>query len=281
MDGGYSGYSAPTDFNSDGGFIQGSSSQGNSSGAAFDAKKHLVPCTIKQLVDSAPALQDGTNICGNLNLTNVSIVGVVRTITDKDSFSVLTIEDGSGQIEFRIYHNTQPAEADGDSDMGMGDFDNNTNSSDDNKKEQYTVGEYVKVYATPRLIGDTLGLQYVVVQRINSYNEVVAHLLNAAKVYMISEGKINENGEKTNGGLKPDGSNNTGNSLFLQDDDQTPGQKIITLLHESKGSFPNGIPLRFISEKLGMSLDEVRDTTQNFIDEGLCYTTLEDHVELT
>ncbi|KAL6950976.1 hypothetical protein ACO0QE_000261 [Hanseniaspora vineae] len=279
MDGGYSGYSAPTDFNNDGGFIQGNSSQA-STGAAFDAKKHLVPCTIKQLVDAAPALQDGNNISGNLNLTNVSIVGVVRTITDKDAFSVLTIEDGSGQIEFRIYHNTQPAEADGDSDMGMGDFDNNS-STDDNKKEQYTVGEYVKVYATPRLIGDSLGLQYVVVQRINSYNEVVAHLLNAAKVYMIAEGKLTANGEGATGGLKNEGNSNTGNSLFLQDDDQTPGQRIITLLHESKGSFPNGIPLRFISEKLGMSLDEVRDTTQNFIDEGLCYTTLEDHVELT
>ncbi|KAL3233130.1 Ribosome-associated molecular chaperone SSB2 [Nakaseomyces bracarensis] len=258
-----------------GGFENPSDSRPNTmdSGAGGSNTNTLTPVTIKQILDSQQAIQDGPFVTHNQELHHVCFVGVVRNITDHTSNIFLTLEDGTGQIEVRKWSDDTSDVAQGnDGDDGFGD----SKSGASQIAQQYQIGTYVKVFGALKEFGGKKNIQYAVIKNVESFNDVIAHHLEAIKCHAIANGKMQGTSTSTSSAAE-------GQSLFVSEDDgnnKNPLQRILEFCKQQcigKDANTFAVPIPLISQSLDIDETTVRNCCTTLTEQGFIYPTLDDN----
>lgn len=270
-----------------GGFETNHESRTNTSDSSTTKMSTCVPVTIKQILESTQEIQDGPFVSHGQELLYVSFVGVIRNITDHTSNIVVTVEDGTGQLEVRKWSdNVNDINAASDS------LDSNSNNNSNNQgssqiAQQYQIGTYVKVHGALKDFGGKKNIQYSVITNINSFNEVLTHHLEAIKWHAIATGKLPNPSNQS-----PD---NNGQSLFVKDTDSShninnsnnttnnstanASNAILEFCRkECAGKDANqfAVPIQLMVQSLNLDEGVVRECCTTLTEQGFIYPTFDD-----
>lgn len=266
---------------SGGGFETNHESRTSTSDSFTTKMPTCVPVTIKQILESTQEIQDGPFVSHGQELVYVSFVGVIRNITDHTSNIVVTVEDGTGQLEVRKWSdNVNDINAASDS------LDSNNNNANDHASsqiaQQYQIGTYVKVHGALKDFGGKKNIQYSVITNINSFNEVLTHHLEAIKWHAIAIGKLpNSNNQDSN----------NGQSLFVKDTDSghntnngasntaNAANAILEFCRkECAGKDANqfAVPIQLMVQSLNLDESVVRECCTTLTEQGFIYPTFDD-----
>lgn len=264
-----------------GGFDVNASRTGTSDSQTVSKPNTLLPVTIKQIMTSIQDLQDGPFISHGLELNSVSLVGVVRSVADFTTNVVVTIEDGTGQMEIKMWGtNNIDQDKEGETDVVQHDTDSMQTSA---LAEQYTVGTYVKCYGALKEFQNMRNIQYAVMKPVDSFNEVIAHHLEAIKWQARALGKFASADDDTN-----INTNSTGQSLFVKDNDNVASdnsngspldriRKFIAQQCVNKDSNSFAVPVPLIVQSLNIDEETVRQCCNNLTDQGFIYPTFDEN----
>lgn len=249
-----------------GGFDQSDPNQSSRPTSSGQNSNTLTPVTIKQIQSAKQQIQDGPYVFMGQELHHVSFIGVIRNVTDNTSNVTLTVEDGTGQIEFRKWTNDS-------NDMAHASED----GADYNSQvaQEYSVGKYIKVYASLREFSGKMNVQYAVVKNIDSFNEVIAHHLEAMKSFAVINGSMNS----ANGAA---GQTSATNGLFVQDNEppKSATEQVLDFIRAQcagKDSNSFSVPTKLISQSLNMLEDDVRMYCQTLTEQGYIYPTFDEY----
>lgn len=254
-----------------GGFENSESRPNSGESSGSNNRSHtLTPVTIKQILESQQQVQDGPFVMHNQELHRVCFVGVVRNITDNTSNINVTVEDGTGQVDIKKWSEDA-------NDMAMSQEGKGSKNSSQ-VAQQYHVGGYVKVFGALQEFGGKRYVQYAVIKNIASFNDVLAHHLEAIKCYAIANGKLAGSSVEKNEG--EDG----GRSLFVKDaetnDSGNPLQKILAYCRkqcEGKDANSFAVPIPLISQSLNVDENTARDCCTTLTEQGFIYPTFDDN----
>ena len=274
----YTEYSAVTG----GGFDQGGDSRpstGESAGG--NRTSTLTPVTIKQINNSTQAIQDGPFVSHGQELHHVVFVGVVRNITDHTANIFVTLEDGTGQIEVRKW-------SEDSNDLSSSQGDNAPAAGSSQIAQQFQIGSYVKVYGALKEFGGKKNIQYAVIKNIESFNDVLAHHLDAIKWHAVATGKIPDpstTGDSTSVPTSSgDANNGDGKSRFVNDANNNnnggdPAQRILNFCKqqcEGKDASSFAVPIQLICQTLNVDDTTARQCCVQLTEQGFVYPTFDD-----
>lgn len=141
----------------------------------FKGENSYRPLTIK-LVKKAEIRgdDDSVSFIDNKKVTDMTVIGVVRSITRHESFVTYTIEDGSGAIDAVEWTKNDTR---GENSM----FDESTIS----------VDNYVRVSGRIRFLqGKVQNISALKISLVTDLNEITYHLLDAIKIHLSIEGEL-------------------------------------------------------------------------------------------
>lgn len=251
-----------------GGFDHTDIDNSKPSSAGTQSTSTLVPITIKQILNAKQTIQDGPYTVNNLELNHICFVGVVRNVVDHTANITLTVEDGTGQIEFKKWSNDLQ-------DLAQADHgENDTYSSQ--AAQEYQIGTYVKIFASLREFGGKMNIQFAVVKNIESFNQVISHHLEAMRCYAVANGLLPSSSNESQ-----DGKSGNNQNLFVQDTEEpkTNLEKILDFCRQQcagKDSNSFSVHTKLISQSLGLLEDDVRMYCQTLTEQGFIYPTFDE-----
>lgn len=207
----------------------------NASQRTQQTRSTLSPVTIKQINDATQEIADGEFQVNNVTLNMVSFVGVVRKVDGSTSAHNITIEDGTGSVEVRKWVDEKI-----------------TTAAQETEKYQALENKYVYVTGSLKEFNLKKNVQHAVFREITDHNEVLYHMLYAISNHLEAQGLLKLGAAKTEPGLFVAGA-----AEDVQGGDVL--DKIMALIAENTPSMPEGVPARWISDNLGISVDEVKD----------------------
>ncbi|OBZ81776.1 Replication factor A protein 2 [Choanephora cucurbitarum] len=236
----YSAHSNP------GGYVESSfDGSGNSGGYTRKpmGEQTLRPLTVKQ-IKNAEVPQENTFRIDSADVTQMTIVGVIRNIQELATNYVYTIEDGTGAIDVRKW------------------VDQNETPEDADARRELTVDTYVRVNGRLNHFSNRTTVVAHTVRPIIDFNETTYHFLDAIRTHLLF----------TKDSVKSDPMNidqpSRGNDI----------QSRVNVAIKSFEDSPDGATVDQICFKLkGLHTEaEVRETLEILIQEGQCYTTIDD-----
>ncbi|AET37792.1 Rfa2p Ecym_2034 [Eremothecium cymbalariae DBVPG len=264
---------------SGGGFDNSQASAGKPNSAGGQTTATLTPVTIKQILEAKQFVQDGPYVVNNIELHNICFVGVVRNVVDHTANVNVTVEDGTGQLEFRQWSNDQK-DIERASQGEKGEYNSEVS-------QQFQIGSYVKVFATLREFGGKMNIQYALVKPIENFNEVIAHHLSAIKCYALANGKLAHPTSAVGTGTST-GQESNAQSLFVQDNDfsnaKPATQRILDFCRDQcrdKDANTFSVHTKLIAQSLGMLEDDVRMHCQTLTEQGFIYPTFDENSYFT
>ncbi|TGJ81588.1 hypothetical protein E0Z10_g7180 [Xylaria hypoxylon] len=258
----YGGYSTTAGGGDDaGGFVAGGWGGGSQGGSQSGPKpindESLRPVTIKQIIDAEPAYAgDASFRIDGQDVKQVTIVGMVRTISQQTTNITYKIDDGTGAIEVKQWLDA--------------DKQDSAEAAPVFKEEDYVrVWGRLKSFSNKRHIGAH------VIKPVRDFNEVNYHLLEATYVHLYFT-----RGPPQAGGAAAGGDNN--DSMFVDDgnDSRNRGygakaKKMYDYLLRS-GNPGEGIHMQVIAREAGMSIQDVMEGAEELQSHGTIYTTMDD-----
>ncbi|KAH7030808.1 replication protein A 32 kDa subunit [Microdochium trichocladiopsis] len=240
--------------------MYGGSQGGSQGGQKNFADESLRPVTIKQIIDAEQgAPEDPFRIDGQ-EVTQVTFVGMVRSISPQTTNITYKIDDGTGIIEVKQWL---------DSDK----------QDEASSKADIPLDSYVRVWGRVR----NFNRRHVgahVIKPVQDFNEVNYHLLEATYVHLFF----------TKGGLPSAGGANGsgGDSMFVDNDSygnsggnaslagmSANARKMFQWLQNAEGG-NEGVNLHMIAQGARMSVPDVMAASEELIGPGLIYTTVDD-----
>ncbi|QEU62797.1 Rfa2 [Kluyveromyces lactis] len=214
-------------------------------------------------------IQDGPYVIMGQELHHVSFVGVIRNVADNTSNVTLTVEDGTGQIEFRKWTNDS-------NDMSHASQEDQNGDYNSQVAQDYSVGKYIKVYASLREFSGKMNVQYAVVKHIDSFNEILAHHLEVIKAFAVANGNLSVDSTAA-----VNGANAETNSLFVQDNEppKSATEKVLDFIRAQcagKDSNSFSVQTKLIAQSLNMIEDDVRMYCQTLTEQGYIYPTFDE-----
>ncbi|AEY96041.1 FADL176Wp [Eremothecium gossypii FDAG1] len=259
-----------------GGGFDSQASAGRPGSTGGQSTATLTPVTIKQILEAKQQVQDGPYVVHSMELHNICFVGVVRNVVDNTANVNVTVEDGTGQIEFRQWSNDQK-------DMERA-SQGETAEYNSELSQQFQIGNYVKVFATLREFGGKMNIQYALVKPVENFNEVLAHHLAAIKCYALANGRLAPPAAPFNAAAGAQG----GQSLFVQDNDYNSAkpatQRILDFCRDQckdKDANTFSVHTKFIAQSLSMLEDDVRMHCQTLTEQGFIYPTFDENSYFT
>ncbi|CAO1627758.1 unnamed protein product [Jaminaea pallidilutea] len=144
-----------------GGFMAGS--QGDSpSGRGTSAKQTLRPLTIRQIRNAEQPHPDADFRVDGQDIGQVTVVAIVRAISKGTTNVSYSVEDGTDTIEVRQWHD----------------------SSAEETTAEIQVNQYVRILGTIRTFQSKRSISAGHMRRVDSYNEVLYHKLEAVIVHL-------------------------------------------------------------------------------------------------
>ncbi|ETS82971.1 hypothetical protein PFICI_04847 [Pestalotiopsis fici W106-1] len=259
-----SGYGANGGDNA-GGFFGGSQGGSQSGGKGF-GEETLRPVTIKQIIDANQAYPDGPFRIDDLDVTQVTFVGMVRNASEQTTNITYQIDDGTGIIEVKQWLD-----------------------ADKENKPSHELMEYVRVYGRLKSFNNKRHVGAHAVRACTDYNEVSYHLLEATYVHLsFTKGAPGGNG-MTNG----DGNAGDDDSMFVDGGNDQKGtdangeiasklrmcsqkaQRFFQYLNTSDHG-AEGIHIHDIASATKMSIADAQAAADELIGPGMIFTTTDD-----
>ncbi|KAF3767405.1 replication protein A, subunit RPA32 [Cryphonectria parasitica EP155] len=255
-----------------GGFVYGGSqpgSQGAQGGQKGFADESLRPVTIKQLLDLEEAYPGADFQIDGHQITQVTIVGQVRSINPQPTNITYRLDDGTGTIDVKKWVDADKQE---DADP------------------KYELDQYVRVWGRLKSFNGKRHIGAHFIRGVDNYNEVTYHQLEATYVHLYyTKGPLDADGQngKMNGA---DGNAGAGDGMFV---DQYGGQnakseetaklgacgpnsrKMYQFLANTPGG-NEGVHLNLIASSTGLATRDILGAADELLSQGLVYTTVDD-----
>lgn len=234
----------------DGGFNQDAQYSDYNTSQRQQTRSTLSPVTIKQIHDSTQPVPDGEFEVNNVALNMVSFVGVVRKVENNTSAVTITIEDGTGSVDVRKWVDEKIATA-------------------AEEGERFLALENKYVYVTGALKEMQLkkSIQHANIREIEDYNEVTYHMLYAISNHLEAQGLMKKGAKQENGLFV---SENSGVAAS-NGDSGSVSDKIMNVITSNTPSMPEGVPIQWIGDLLGILTDVVREQCLQLSEMGKVY----------
>ncbi|KAM7202896.1 replication factor A protein 2 [Rhypophila sp. PSN 637] len=250
----------------DGGGFMGGSQQGSQGGGqkAY-ADESLRPVTIKQLIDSVEPYPGAEIRIDNVPLTQVTVVGQVRSINPQTTNITYRIDDGTGTMDVKKWVD---AEKPGDMEPKFG------------------LDSYVRVHGRLKNFNSKKHLGANFMRAVIDYNEVSYHMLESTYVHLcISKNMLSGPGgqehKQANAGagaggdhMFVDGGAGSGGNARLAACSRK-AQILYNFLNTTPGG-NEGVHLNLIANGTGMPVRDVMAAADDLLENGLVYTTQDD-----
>ncbi|RKP14308.1 hypothetical protein BJ684DRAFT_19271 [Piptocephalis cylindrospora] len=234
--------------------------------------------TIKQLQDAVQPQADLPFRVDNHDLSNVTIVGVVRAIGEHPMYISYTIEDGTSSIDAQLWGSTD------DPDFNQG-----------QSKPTVAEGTYVRVIGNVRATGNKRALRAHMIRPITDHNVITQHYLKCIFIHLhYTRGPPSS--QSGNGGMAPHSTSGfpsgpgmgpgTGSGMGSMMIDPTDNlntiQRQVLTTVKGNAAQADGMHVQEITRLLNLPLPVVRDAVKALTDDGLLYATVDDdHVNVT
>ncbi|RCK54499.1 Replication factor A protein 2 [Candida viswanathii] len=224
-------------------------------------RQSLTPVTIKQINDATQHVPDAEFKVNNVELNMISFVGVVRKVENTNSTVVVTIEDGTGSIEVRVWISDQV-----------------TTAEQETQKYEAMLNQYVFVGGSLKLFNNRKSVQNSSIFPITDSNQILYHHLSAIENHLKAQDGSQKRPTAASGSLFIDdnagtrtaaaaGSKHTGGSLT---------DRVLRILKENSTNMQEGVPVGYIVQTLGISREEALKHVNNLIEEGKAYAGYDD-----
>jgi replication factor A2 len=196
-----------------------------------------------------------------MEVTQVTFVGMVRTVSPQTTNITFRLDDGTGIIEVKQWL---------DADKG------------DEDKPTFTVGQYVRVWGRLKSFNNKRNVGAHFIKPVNDFNEVNYHMLEASYVHLCyTKGAPGGGaGAGANGNAADDDSMFVDGGGEKSNEDKLRGlsmkaRKFFTWLQKSPGG-NEGLHINVIAQGAGMSVNDALAAAEELIGPGVIYTTVDD-----
>ncbi|KAK3502609.1 hypothetical protein B0T13DRAFT_461171 [Neurospora crassa] len=274
---GYGGYGG----GDGGGFMSGSQQGGSQAGGSKYADESLRPVTIKQLLDWEETFPGAELAIDGHPVTQVTIVGQVRSVKPQPTNITYRIDDGTGAIDVKKWVDS---EAQGGEDGGSG-------------AGAIAPDAFVRVWGRLKSLGGKKHVSANFIRQIEDFNEVNYHLLEATYVHLFftkgapgsgggakQEGGGGDNmfvdqgygaggGDVAMGGAGPGGGNSAMQARLATC--SRNAQIMCNFINNSPGG-TEGVNLHVIAQGTRMSVRDITNAADELLGQGIIYTTQDD-----
>ncbi|KAK4515519.1 uncharacterized protein ATC70_010469 [Mucor velutinosus] len=238
--------------NNSGGYMDNSydNSSNNTSGTGYTKKplgeQTMRPVTIKQ-IKGATSPQESTFKIDNSNVTQITFIGVIRSIQELATNYVYTIEDGTGAADVRKW-SENPNESPDDADARRG----------------LLVDTYVRVYGRLNSFSNRISVVAHKMRPITDFNEITFHFLDAINTHLlfVKPGSSQYKTERMqiDGLAAPTSLNDKVSQAIKEFDSSEEGASIDQLVQKFRGMHTES---------------EIRDSIDYLLTDGQCYATID------
>ncbi|KAK9762905.1 Replication factor A protein 2 [Basidiobolus ranarum] len=230
----------------------------------------LSPVTIKQLLGADQATPDAPFKIDNVEITQVTFVGVIRSVSEQSTNVSFVVEDGTGSVDIRMFIND-------DSDFQA------------QKRGELVQGIYVRVIGTIRVFSNKRYVLAFLLRPITDFNEVTAHSLETLFCHL-SRVKSNPSIDYNSGFRNSEGNPFTANNPYAHNpsnnynNEFSPLQRTIIDAVKSAPDTNEGVHIGSIAQALTgrFPREEISNAVEWLIGEGHLYSTVDDdHVKCT
>ncbi|KAL1846406.1 hypothetical protein VTK73DRAFT_290 [Phialemonium thermophilum] len=225
----------------------------------------LRPVTIKQLLDWEEPFPGSDIVIDGMNLTQVTLVGQVRSVNPQSTNITYRLDDGTGSIDVKRWVD---AERPDDSDP------------------KFALDQYVRVWGRLKTFNNKKHLGAHFIRAVDDFNEVSYHLLEATYVHLQLTGAGGQGHPQQQGAA---GVNGGTDSMFVDDYGAGGGgaastnlshcsrnaQTMYNFLMNAPGG-AEGVHLNVVSSGTGLSVRDVIAAADELLSNGLVYTTVDD-----
>ncbi|XP_054798899.1 replication protein A 32 kDa subunit A [Prosopis cineraria] len=254
---------------SGGGFMTTESTQLNDS-SPLPAKSRdtqgLVPVTVKQISEASHSGDEKSNFLINgVDVTNVTLVGMVFEKVDRNTDVSFVLDDGTGRITCRRWVN-EPF--------------------DSKEMEEIRDGMYVRVYGHLKSFQGVKQVVAFSIRPVMSFDEISFHFIDCIHNHLHSKVKVEgvtparpsslTTSHVSNGHQAP-----SSNPLYAQysvDGLKDCDKLVLDYLNQhSDMSDERGIHVDELSRELKLPLDKIMLSLKTLGDDGLVYSTIDDN----
>ncbi|OAQ86963.1 DNA-directed RNA polymerase I subunit RPA1 [Purpureocillium lilacinum] len=249
-----------------GGFFAGGSQPGSQSGGGKSYQdESLRPVTIKQILDAEEPFSGADFKIDGSPVTQITFVGQVRSVNPQPTNITFKIDDGTGQIEVKKW-----IDAD----------------KQDEPDPGFELDSHVRVWGRLKSFSNKRHVGAHVIRPVADFNEVNYHLLEATYVHLFftrgppgGQQQQGQNGDSmfVDGGAGYGNGATAGASLANSKlaDCSPAAKKVFNYINDTPGG-NEGAHLNVVSSALGMSVRDVLMATEDLLQRGLIYTTVDD-----
>ncbi|GAB1318981.1 Replication factor A protein 2 [Madurella fahalii] len=248
----------------DGGGFMGASQQGSQGGASRShAEDSLRPVTIKQLIDCREAYPGAELTIDDCPVTQVTIVGQVRSVNPQTTNITYKIDDGTAVIDVKKWIDAEKA---------------------DDSDPKFPLETYVRVWGRISTFNGKKHINGHYMRAVEDFNEVNYHLLEATYVHLCSV-KGGPPGQR-----QGDGAATGGDAMFVDSGGEMSGgaphvklslcsrnaKNMFNFLANSPAAGNEGMHVNLIASSTGMSVEDVQAASEELMSHGMLYTTVDD-----
>ncbi|KAI1327513.1 replication protein A, subunit RPA32 [Xylariaceae sp. FL0255] len=242
----------------DGGFMWGSQGGSQSAQKPIDDES-LRPVTIKQIIDAEPAYPGDPNFrIDDHVVKQVTIVGMVRSISPQTTNITYKIDDGTGVIEVKQW-------LDADKQETAETF------------PQFREEDYVRVWGRLKSFNNKRHVGAHVIKPVRDFNEVNYHMLEATYVHLF----FTRGAPQANNPMG-DAAGADNDSMFVDSGNDAKmksyspkARKMYQYLLGAPGG-TDGVNIHVISRETGLTIQEAMTAAEELLGYGTIYTTHDD-----
>ncbi|KAI9847775.1 MAG: replication factor A protein 2 [Thelocarpon superellum] len=256
---------------SGGGFVNQAGSQGGSQASPSGSKygnDTLRPVTIRQVLEAQQPHPDAKFRIDGSEITQITFVGQIRNVSRQTTNVTYKVDDGTAIVEVKSWIDSDANE------MDM--------SEDDCSK--VSEGNYARVWGTMKSFANKVHVGAHVIRKVEDFNEVQYHLLEATLVHcyftrgppeQLIKGK---DGLQSNGAYGQDGGNAetamevAGRTLPPMSNN---AKKIYSALRASPQN-NEGLHVQNLAAQLGMQIADAMKAGDELLGHGIIFTTVDD-----
>ena len=216
--------------------------------------------TIKQILDAEQPYPDANFRIDGVEVTQVTLVGMVRAVSPQTTNVTLRLDDGTGTVEVKQWLDS------------------------DKQTPEFPLEAYVRVWGRLKSFNNKRHVGAHVIKQVDDFNEVNYHLLESTYVHLyFTKGASAAAGADAGGAAANDDSMfvdggagaGAGSGKVDLSGVSAKAKRMFNFLHGSE-SGNEGIHISVIAQSTGMSVPDVLAASEELIQPGLVYTTVDD-----
>ena len=217
--------------------------------------------TIKQILDAEQPYPDANFRIDGVEVTQVTLVGMVRAVSPQTTNVTLRLDDGTGTVEVKQWLDS------------------------DKQTPEFPLEAYVRVWGRLKSFNNKRHVGAHVIKPIEDFNEVNYHLVESTYVHLyFTKGPLASGGEGS-GNNNAGGGDDGGDGMFVDNYGGGGNAKLNNCSRGAKTMFSymrntpggnEGVHLNAIANGAKMQVRDVLAAADELLGQGLIYTTIDD-----